>query len=304
MIRYLKNESINYERWDACIAQSFNSRLYAHSWYLDVVSPEWNALVYGDYEAVMPLPQKSKLGISLILQPYFCQQLGIFCSTFISKELETEFLDSARTHARVIRLNLNSEHAHWDGKTRANYVLPLAAPFDLLAKNFNKLSRRNIKKSKDNSCTLMEHLSMKDIMDLFRWQAKEKKMGLRETDFQRFEHLLNSLIAKGKLFTVGVYSPVNHLCACGLFMKDDKRLYYLYGASDQMGIEYKGMFRIMDHVIRSFAEQDLLLDFEGSEIPGVARFFAGLGATNRPYPVFESYRMGILNPIIRSKFGA
>jgi hypothetical protein len=49
-------------KYDTCMAQSLNSRIYAFSWYLDAVADHWDVLVYGDYEAVMPLPWRQKMG--------------------------------------------------------------------------------------------------------------------------------------------------------------------------------------------------------------------------------------------------
>jgi hypothetical protein len=55
MIKYLKHKEINKEKWDKCISSSHNKIIYALSWYLDVVSPNWDGLIKGDYEAVMPI---------------------------------------------------------------------------------------------------------------------------------------------------------------------------------------------------------------------------------------------------------
>ncbi len=45
MIRHLKNDEIEREKWDECIAAAFNGNVYGFSWYLDIVSPGWEALV-------------------------------------------------------------------------------------------------------------------------------------------------------------------------------------------------------------------------------------------------------------------
>ena len=78
MIRYTINNNINLKKWDRCIQNSINSNFYAKSWYLNIICENWDALILNDYEAVMPIPYKKKLGIKYIYQPFFCQQLGLF----------------------------------------------------------------------------------------------------------------------------------------------------------------------------------------------------------------------------------
>ena len=55
MIHYIQHKDIDFEKWDACVANSFNRLIYGFSWYLDVVCDDWDALVLNDYEAVFPL---------------------------------------------------------------------------------------------------------------------------------------------------------------------------------------------------------------------------------------------------------
>jgi len=56
-------------------------------------------------------------------------------------------------------------------------------------------------------------------------------------------------------------------------------------------------------VIQKYAGQGYTLDFEGSEIPGVATFFRKFGAKNSPYPSYERQGFGPLNPLLAKKLG-
>src|ERR1700692_3437990 len=78
MIHYLKHNAIDKRRWDEAIDRAFNGMIYAKSWYLDIVSPQWDALVSDDYRAVMPLTWRRKFGVYYLYQPFFTQQLGVF----------------------------------------------------------------------------------------------------------------------------------------------------------------------------------------------------------------------------------
>ena len=52
MIKYLTHNNIDKTRWDECIRRSFNGNIYAWSWYLDIVHPQWEALIENNYERV------------------------------------------------------------------------------------------------------------------------------------------------------------------------------------------------------------------------------------------------------------
>ena len=77
-IRLIRHSDINTEKWNRCIDQAPNCRIYAYDWYLDRTAVYWDALVYGNYEYVMPLPARNKWFIKYLYNPYFSQQLGIF----------------------------------------------------------------------------------------------------------------------------------------------------------------------------------------------------------------------------------
>ena len=80
-IRRLCYSQIDKQAWDDCINHSSNGLVYALSWYLDVVAPEWEAIVItqgSTYHICFPLPVRKRWGMPYIFHPYFCQQLGIY----------------------------------------------------------------------------------------------------------------------------------------------------------------------------------------------------------------------------------
>ncbi|NMD01548.1 MAG: hypothetical protein GYA62_17755, partial [Bacteroidales bacterium] len=77
-LTYLKHNEINKQKWENCILNAINGNLYAYAWYLDIVSPNWEAFVSDNYEVVIPLTVKKMLGFRTLQQPLFTQQLGVF----------------------------------------------------------------------------------------------------------------------------------------------------------------------------------------------------------------------------------
>lgn len=304
MIRYLTNEEIDSRKWDVCIKESMPSLIYVYSWYLDVVCDHWGALVQDDYEVVMPIPYTTRFGIKLAIQPPFTQQLGVFSRVGLDENTVDAFLEAIPKEFRWVKLNLNFRNRTGESQIlRANYVLDLIADYETLSNHYASDLMRGIKSSQKSSCSILEGIDPASMLDLITYQNKTKGMGISMKSMERLSNLIQVGTAKGVLISIGMYSPMNHLCSVAIFLRDNERVYYLIGASDEVGREYRGMARILDNVIRKFSGQGITLDFEGSEIPGVADFFKRFGARLSPYPIFVRKGMGILNPYLSKRLG-
>ncbi|MBI1222823.1 MAG: hypothetical protein GC180_09495 [Bacteroidetes bacterium] len=303
IIQYLRNLDISTEKWDACIRDSEPSLIYAYSWYLDEVCDQWDGLVLNDYEAVMPLPFTKFLGIRIGLQPLFAQQLGIFSRELIDPTIIDAFLNSIPAKFRWVRYQLNYRNKEVQFPTRSNFVLDLIQPYELLQKNYSSNLKRNLKKSVNSSCVLLEGIDFPSMLELIEFHAQQKNTGITGKSKSKLSQLMNILTNKGVLMSVGLYSPMNHLCATALFLKDRERIYYLVGAMDDTGRDYYGLGRIMDYVIEKHSGQAYTLDFEGSEIPGIARFMRQFGPQNSPYPVYLRKGFGLFNSLMTRKLG-
>jgi hypothetical protein len=73
------------------------------------------------------------------------------------------------------------------------------------------------------------------------------------------------------------------LCAGAIFVSGHKRIHYLLSVSTATGKEFSAMFSLIDRFIQRHAGKDLDLDFEGSNLEPLARFFRGFGAQAQGY---------------------
>src|SRR5690606_3700778 len=125
MIQLVHHANIDFEKWDMCISSAVHSEIYAYSWFLDCVSPQWSALILNDYEAVMPLPIKSKYGIRYIVQPPFCQKLGVFSPQTISEEMGKTFEIILSKYISVRYATYAPIFNSTKSKEQANYIVSL-----------------------------------------------------------------------------------------------------------------------------------------------------------------------------------
>lgn len=297
MINYLTNEQIDKSRWDDCVAHAVNGNVYAFSWYLDIVHLGWEALVEmidGNYVTIMPITIKKKYLINYLCQPFFVQQLGVFSRQPITEETTVAFLKSIPRKYRLVEIRLNENNplpkdakgVEW----HRNHLLDLNKEYSLLSNDYHENTKRNLKKSLNYGLTLVCDADIQEIISLFRENRGASIAHWGDAEYARLSHLTESAKASGNAFVYGVKSLNDNEIICGaLFMKSHNRITFLFSGNNALGKESQAMTFLIDHVVREYAGQPLVLDFEGSDDENLARFYHGFGAEPIMYPGF-TYR--------------
>lgn len=274
-IKLLKHSEIDFKRWDDSISNARNTLPYAYSCYLNAVSPCWEALVSENYEFVMPLPVKKLLFFKYIAQPPFCQQLGVFSATVVSESVLNLFLK--KIPYLVLTYSFNEWNFVENGRQNPNYVLNLSLPKNELYSRFSKNTQRNIQKAKKYDLSLGDVLSKDEFFAFY--QKNHKKAGLLfEKHFSNFIVDQNTFV-EGEFF--GVRTSKNELIAAVFCLRTKNRITYLAPISNEEGKQKSAMFLLVDYLIANHS--NVFLDFEGSRIDGVARFYKGFGAEQSVY---------------------
>ncbi|MCB2208112.1 MAG: GNAT family N-acetyltransferase [Bacteroidetes bacterium] len=288
MIRYIKNNDIDTDKWDECIQHSFNGNVYAYAWYLDIVHENWDALVQDDYERVMPLPVSRKFRISYIYQPFFVQQLGVFSKSILTPEIVQDFICNIPKKFKLVDINLNSYNTPdrnlFHISPNKNHVLDLINKYATLSEKYATNTKRNLKKSLKYNLSLVKGIKPETLIQLFRNNKGKEIKNWGETEYQRLHRLMYMAIYKGRGVVYGVFNEHNQLCAGAFFLKSNNRLIFLFSATNQQAKETAAMTFLIDSVIREFAPGKLVLDFEGSNDTNLSRFYKGFGAKEVTYP--------------------
>jgi hypothetical protein len=85
------------------------------------------------------------------------------------------------------------------------------------------------------------------------------------------------------IFARQIKDPTGHLLNSSIFFRDDFRIYNIMSVSLPAGREKKAHFFLLDQLIRELSMNDLWLDLEGSDVPGIAEFYRKFGTINQPY---------------------
>lgn len=282
MIRYLKKNEIDISKYDACIKASINTRIYAFSWYLDCVADNWDVLVLNDYEAVMPLPflkRKRNFFLSKIDQPPFCQQLGVFSVSEISKE-QFKLLMECFLSLKPKSYNFNSFNFRAipiiknKCNENVNFELNLMGEYECIQNIYSKNLKRNISKAKKNKLTIVKEVCLTDFLLLKKESITHK---ITTKNFNIIEKLIKELLSRKLGFIYGIYFK-EELISAMFFTEYNKRLIHLFSANSDKGKMYGAMALLFDTIIQQHTTKTQIFDFEGSKIPGVAKFFKSFGA--------------------------
>ena len=172
MIKFQKHNKIDKTRWDDCINKSFNGNIYALSWYLDIVHPNWDALVENNYERVMPLTSCTKYGISYMFQPFFVQQLGVFSTSQLSQNDIDKFINAIPQQYKLIQYRLNSynkvDYESDNIVKHRNVELDLIYDYQYLYNNYNNNTKRNLAKAESSGLSISHNINPEIIINLFR----------------------------------------------------------------------------------------------------------------------------------------
>lgn len=294
-IKYISHKNVDYKKWDECIDNSFNGIVYAYSWYLDTVCEDWEALVTEDYKYVMPLTYRKKFNIYYLYQPVVSQQLGVFSVEKLNQKTVDTFISSIPPKFKLIEINLNSFNkivtSSFKTKINNTYQLDLIKSYDLLQKDYSTNTRRNINKSKNNKVSIIGSPSINDLLNLLRKDNSRINKGFNNKDFDILKRLISNAIRYKIGQITGAYDNFNNLCAAAFFITSHRKTIFLLAVSDQSGKDNRAMFLLVDDYIRKNSGKNLTLDFEGSNIPGVARFYGGFGATACDYISIRKNRL-------------
>jgi len=288
--RILDRSQLDIERWNNTILKTPYAPPYALSWYLDASSGEqWKALIRGDYKQVMPLPYKQLLGLKQIYQPPLSQQLGIY-GTNLQKEDIAAFLNRIPTYFQPASISMNAtlnshEIEGWKCTQRDNYILDLNQPYDRLRSGYSQGFRSHINKNKPK----LKVESFHDVDELNTHFIKiiGHRIGLKKKQLQIAINILKAAYRRDQAFMIQVLNSDNEWVAQLYFLKMKNRIIKLRAIANSQGRKYCANHVAIDHIINTYANQDIILDFEGSSIPGVATFFKGFGSTLSPFYFYE-----------------
>ena len=295
-ITYLKRAEIDSLKWDKCVNfHLINSAVFAQHWFLDGCCERWDAVVVGDYQAVLPLPIRRKWGVDYVYPPFFAFRLGFFGKELTQKEMD-EALDLVAKKFKWADMFFSADIQYKKGNIipHRTYLLDLQADYETVRKNYHESHRRNCKKGKEENHRIVFDADPQEIINLFRNnRGKEASVGYKASDYEALLHIVSLLRTQKAVEIAGVRNEDGVLCAGAFFPFWDGKYSFLFSGrnSDKQS---RSLYFLIDDFIVRHAGEARFLDFNGSDNPAIARFYAGFGAKEMLFTQLTINQLGLL----------
>lgn len=286
-IKYLQHRDIDKKEWDNTISQSSNGNLYGYSWYLDIVCPQWDALISHDYNHIFPLTSNKKYGFNYISRPLLSQQLGLFSASPSENDYVNTFIEAIPKKFRLVQYCLNKSNIPPENLKPVfhnTFELDLSTNYEEIKSGFSENHKRNLKKENKFEGSIEEVGKEEFIRLLLNDISPGSKILSTKTNIPILEKLIDVVLSNKAGRIIGKRNREGKLISAVFFGHSHKTWYYLAPVNSVEGKERRSLFGIIDFLIKEQSGSGEVIDFEGSDIPGLAKFYSGFGACKVLYP--------------------
>jgi len=141
--------------------------------------------------------------------------------------------------------------------------------------------KRSIKKAKEQNL-LVQTIAVYELTEFLSENLFTRIPDFNGEQIENFTHFITKLEGSNQLITLGVRGRINEILAAAVFYKEGKIWHYLKGSASEEGRSVGAMHLIFLSFLEGL-NSDEILDFNGSDIAGVAKFYEGFGATRYHY---------------------
>ena len=295
MIKYIKRKDIDVEKYDDCIENSIQSRVYAFSWYLDIVADNWGILVLDNYQAVMPLPWRKKYGIKYVYTPLRILELGVFSKKEVDEDHFLKILFKKFKYVNL-RMNCNNKFSQFehDRQEMHQQYLSLKSEYSEIVKNYRSDRKKDLKRAKKHELREKWNDSEFHLVDLFKNNVAKRFKQIKDKDYDIIIKLITVCVSKkvGEVFSI--YDSENNLVASSFLIKHKGVVTILLSSTDLKNRKNGANTFLIDRAIFKYNKELDLFSFGGSSMKNIASYFNSFGAYTEKYSALNSNKLPLI----------
>ena len=171
----------------------------------------------------------------------------------------------------------------WSHLTFATHVLTSVCPCGQIYEGYNKRTVRNLNKAKKHNHRVFEHDSPDQLITLFQENRGKNVKTLSEENYATMRQLMYVMLHKHRGYIWTIYDEHNTIIAGAFFVEIFGRIVFLFSATNDIGKKQHAMTYLLDELFISRAGDQVIFDFEGSNIKGLSEFYRGFGSEETTY---------------------
>ena len=291
-MQHLSRSNIDEERWNNVISKYGLGLPYAYTRVLDEVTDRsWEAIIGNDYQWVLPLPFNRKIiGFKQYYNPYYLQQLGLIGNVPNDENTVQEILRLISKKCLRARLVMNEGNEtlfsnYWVART--NFLLSLNDDYEIIYNKYEKRLKQVLKKNENQELVIHHSNDLTLFLKHYFTHTFAKFSGSEKIS----PFYVQSLFRKfNKMEMVDiVFTKTTHgIITSGiLYLKTDQRIILSLQFAHEGYKHLSGPSILIDELIKRHCNSKLSLDFEGSDIPGIATFYKAFSPEVRTYGVIN-----------------
>jgi len=265
-IQLVPHKEIDKVKWNSCVHYATNGNVFGYKWYLDTVAKEWDALVEGDYESIMPLFITERE--DLLEQPSLLREAGIYSINMLSQKRAEAFIQAIPAKYTNIQLQLNEgiqipEQSKYKLSNIKNHQLLLLDPYETISEKYHPELRTQLKGNSQQSLLPSSNVKPEKIAQLF----KDTNPSSRENEiaFHAYQRIMYNALHRGWGATFGVTDQDRNLLSAGFFIYSQGRMLQLLSATNPQGKSLGAYDYLMDNILQSHAGRPMVLDFNTTD---------------------------------------
>ncbi len=288
MIQVVPFEKINRTKWDACIHSGKNGNIYGLYDSICMACDRWVGIIYNDYQWVLALPQKKKLGLTYSWHPQFMGPLGIFGNEE-DPQIQQKMLEEMIQHSWWVKM-------FYFQPAEGNLIKPTLWKYQQLGlagknmedvrKEYNENTKRNRQKAVKQGIEIKKVSDVDLVINTFKENKGDQIENINEDSYVLLRKLMIHWLQKNDGHITGVYDG-EILLAIGYFLTWRKTVTYYKGAVTNEGKNSGAMHFLIDSEINDHINKCDFFDFGGSNTESVARFYKGFGGKDVDYYLNE-----------------
>lgn len=268
-VRLIPREEIDKVKWNSCVHYATNGNIFGYMWYLDAMSRDWSGLVEGDYESVMPLPNKQiRWGKQGLVQPPLIRELAIYSVNPPNNKRNEAFWAAIPEEYRHTDLYVDAFSQPfsegYEISEKINHYLPLTEAYELLRERFSQAMIDQLEVAKAANLFPVSNLKPERIADLHR-QANRQ---LSDVAYHGLQRIMYNILHRGWGFASGVMNDKQEVLAAEFFIFSHGRIMSLAPSQSKAGTEVNALAHLYDTMLRQQAGKPQLMDFNTSLAPG------------------------------------